>query len=92
MSTVHTLVLLSVVLAVIVVAVVAVALILVRKKLESISQGLATLGSALTTVESEHLKPLEPAVTAINAKFDTILGALPGIGAKAAIVAERRPS
>ncbi|MFN8132134.1 MAG: hypothetical protein U0R70_11360 [Solirubrobacteraceae bacterium] len=92
MSTVHTLVLLSVVLAVIVVAVVAVALILVRKKLESISQGLATLGSALTTVESEHLKPLEPAVTAINAQFDTILGALPGIGAKAAIVAERRPS
>lgn len=92
MSTVHTLVLLSVILAVIVVAVVAAALILVRKKLESISQGLATLGSALTTVESEHLKPLEPAVTAINAQFDTILGALPGIGAKAAIVAERRPS
>lgn len=92
MSTVHTLVLLSVILAVIVVAVVAVALILVRKKLESISEGLATLGSALTTVESEHLKPLEPAVTAINAQFDTILGALPGIGAKAAIVAERRPS
>ncbi len=92
MSTVHTLVLLSVILAVIVVAVVAAALILVRKKLESISEGLATLGSALTTVESEHLKPLEPAVTAINAQFDTILGALPGIGAKAAIVAERRPS
>jgi hypothetical protein len=92
MSTVHTLVLLSVILAVVVVAVVAAALILVRRRLESISEGLATLGSALTTVEAEHLKPLEPAVAAINAQFDTILGALPGIGAKAAVVAERRPA
>jgi hypothetical protein len=30
-------------------------------------------------------------VQAINAQFDVILGALPGIGRKAAIVAERRP-
>ena len=30
-------------------------------------------------------------MTAINAQFDTILGALPGIASKAAIVAERRP-
>jgi hypothetical protein len=35
--------------------------------------------------------PLEGAVTAINAQFDVILGALPGIARKAAIVAERRP-
>ena len=28
---------------------------------------------------------------AINAQFDVILSALPGIGRKAAIVAERRP-
>ena len=28
---------------------------------------------------------------AINAQFDVILSALPGIGAKAAVVAERRP-
>ena len=55
------------------------------------SQDLATLAAALETVESEHLRPLEPAVKAINAQFDVILGALPGIAAKAAIVAERRP-
>ena len=34
-------------------------------------------------VEQEHLTPLEPAVQAINAQFDTILSALPGIAAKA---------
>jgi len=92
MSTTHLLVLLSVLLAVVVVAVLAVALIEVRRRLRSISTGLATLGSALDTVESEHLRPLEPAVKAINAQFDIILGALPGIAAKAAVVAERRPS
>ena len=46
---------------------------------------------ALQGVESEHLRPLEGAVTAINGQFDIILGALPGIASKAAIVAERRP-
>ena len=83
--------LLSVLLAVVVVAVLAVALIEVRRGLRNISQGLGTLASALETVESEHLRPLEPAVKAINAQFDVILSALPGIGAKAAVVAERRP-
>jgi hypothetical protein len=91
MSTTDTLILLSVILAVVVVAVVAVALILVRRGLESISGNLATLAGALTMVEGEHLRPLEPAVVAINGQFDTILGALPGIGAKAAVVAQRRP-
>jgi hypothetical protein len=91
MTRTDTLILLSVLLAIVVVAVVAAALILVRRFLESISGNLATLAGALTTVEGEHLRPLEPAVVAINAQFDTILGALPGIGAKAAVVAERRP-
>ena len=86
-----TLIILSVVLALIVVAVLAGALIKVRRDLEQTSEGLATLAAALTTVESEHLKPLEPAVKAINAQFDTIVGALPGIAAKARVVAERRP-
>ena len=86
-----TYVLLSVLLAVVVVAVLAVALIMVRKGLTAISEGLATLGTALEGVESEHLRPLEPAVKAINAQFDVILGALPDIARKAAIVAERRP-
>jgi hypothetical protein len=91
MSSNDVLVLLSVVLAVIVVAVLAVALIEVRRGLTRISEGLAALGSALQGVEAEHLRPLEGAVTAINAQFDVILGALPGIARKAAIVAERRP-
>jgi hypothetical protein len=91
MSTHDALVILSVVLAVGVVLVLAVALIEVRRGLARISAGLATLGTALQGVESEHLRPLEPAVKAINAQFDIILGALPGIAKKAAVVAERRP-
>jgi hypothetical protein len=87
-----TLIILSVVLAVVVVVVLAAALIKVRTDLEAASEGLAALASALTTVESEHLRPLEPAVKAINAQFDVIVGALPGIASKAAIVAERRPA
>jgi hypothetical protein len=91
MSTNDVLVLLSVILAIVVVAVLALALIEVRRGLTRISEGLAALGSALEGVEAEHLRPLEPAVKAINAQFDIILGALPGIARKAAIVAERRP-
>jgi hypothetical protein len=90
-SSTHLLVLLSVLLAVVVVAVLAVALIVVRGSLTRISAGLATLASALQGVEAEHLRPLEPAVKAINAQFDIILSALPGIAKKAAVVAERRP-
>jgi hypothetical protein len=91
MSDTDLLILLSVVLAAVVVAVVALALIEVRRGLTRISEGLATLGSALQDVESQHLRPLESAVEAINAQFDVILGAFPGIARKAAIVAERRP-
>jgi uncharacterized membrane protein len=91
MSTTHLLVLLSVVLAVVVIAVLAAALIEVRRGLTHISEGLATLGTALEGVEAEHLRPLEGSVKAINAQFDIILSALPGIARKAAIVAERRP-
>ena len=91
MSTTHLLVLLNVVVAVVVVVVLAAALIEIRRGLARISEGLATLASALSGVESEHLRPLEGAVTAINAQFDIILGALPGIARKAAVVAERRP-
>jgi hypothetical protein len=91
MSDTDVLVLLSVLLAVVVVAVLAVALIRIRSDLEAASEGLATLADALETVESEHLRPLEPAVKAINGQFDVIVGAFPGIAAKAAVVAERRP-
>jgi hypothetical protein len=91
MNETHLLVLLSVLIAAVVVVVLASSLIVVRQRLASISTNLATLGDALEGVEAEHLRPLEGAVTAINAQFDIILGALPGIGRKAAIVAERRP-
>jgi hypothetical protein len=84
-------IILSVILAVVVIAVLAVALILVRRDLEAISDGLAQLASALDDVESQHLHPLEPAVRAINAQFEIILSALPGITRKSSIVAERRP-
>jgi hypothetical protein len=84
-------ILLSVLLAVVVIAVLAYALVRVRQGLEATSRDLAALADALEGVEAEHLRPLEPAVKAINAQFDVILGALPGIGRKAAMVAERRP-
>ena len=87
-----TLIILSVLLAVVVIAVLAAALIKVRLDLEATSKDLATLAAALETVEGEHLRPLEPAVKAINAQFDVIVGAFPGIAKKAAIVAARRPS
>jgi hypothetical protein len=86
-----TLTVLSVLLAVVVVVVLATALILIRAGLESAAKNLETLAGALEGVESEHLRPLEPAVRAINAQFDVIVGALPGIASKAAVVAERRP-
>jgi hypothetical protein len=86
-----TLTILSVILALVIVAVLAGALIMIRAGLESASVKLATLAGALEGVEAEHLRPLEPAVKAINAQFDVIIGAFPGIAAKAAVVAERRP-
>lgn len=91
MSTTHVLVLLSVLLAAVVIGVLAVALILVRRGLQSTSATLATLSTALQGVEQTHLRPLEPAVQAINAQFDAILAVLPGVASKAAIVASRRP-
>jgi hypothetical protein len=86
-----TLIILSVLLAVLIIAVLAGALIKIRQDLEKTSEDLATLAGALTMVESDHLRPLEPAVKAINAQFDVILSAFPGIAAKAKVVAERRP-
>jgi hypothetical protein len=85
------LIILSVVLALVVVAVLAWGLIAIRVKLLAASEDLATLATALQSVEAEHLRPLDGAVRAINEQFDVILGAMPGIAAKAALVAERRP-
>jgi hypothetical protein len=91
MSGTHALTLLSVVLAAVVIAVLATALIMVRRGLESASEGLTTLADALEGVESGHLRGLESSVTAINAQFDAVLELIPGIAKKAAIVAARRP-
>ena len=63
-----------------------------RRGLASASANLSTLAGALEGVEAEQLRPLEPAVQAINEQFDIIVSALPGIAAKAAVVAERRPA
>ncbi len=91
MSSTHVLVLLSVVLAAVVIAVLAAALIQVRRGLQSASETLGTLATALQGVEEGHLRPLQPAVQAINTQFDQILAVLPGVASKAKIVAERRP-
>jgi hypothetical protein len=85
------LVILTVLLALVVVIVLAGALTKIRTDLEEASKGLATLATALAGVEAEHLRPLQAAVTAVNAQFEVITGALPGIAKKAAVVAERRP-
>ena len=90
MSSTHLLILLSVVLAVAVVLVLAVALIEVRTRLERIATGLDRLESSLAGVEARNLRPLDAAVRAINDQFSIILGSLPGIARKAAMVAERR--
>jgi hypothetical protein len=42
----------------------------------------------LSSVEEEHLRPLRPAVEAINAQFAGIIGLMPSVAKKAAIVAE----
>jgi hypothetical protein len=83
-----TLYILSVAEAVVLVVVLALALIEIRRRLLDIAKGLGTLGGALTQVEEEHLKPLRPAVEAINAQFDGIIALMPGVAKKAAIVAK----
>jgi hypothetical protein len=81
------LIVLSVAEAVVLVVVLALALIEIRRRLNSIAKGLGDLGDALTTVEAEHLRPLRPAVEAINAQFEGIIGLMPSVAKKAAIVA-----
>jgi len=82
------LIVLSVTEAVVLVVVLALALIEIRRRLDSIANDLNDLGAALTSVEAEHWRPLRPAVEAINAQFDGIIGLMPSVAKKAAIVAE----
>jgi hypothetical protein len=82
------LIVLSVAEAVVLVIVLALALIEIRHRLDSIANDLNDLGAALTSVEAEHLRPLRPAVEAINTQFDGIIALMPSVAKKAAIVAE----
>jgi hypothetical protein len=86
MLSTNLLILLSVVEAVVLIAVLAAALFEIRRRLVVISDGLSTLASALVTVETQHLRPLGGALTAINERAGTLLGLLPVIAGKAEIV------
>ncbi len=83
------LIVLSVAEAVVLVVVLALALIEIRRRLSSIASDLNDLGVALSTVEEQHLRPLRPAVEAINTQFDGIIALMPSVAAKAAIIAEQ---
>jgi len=61
----------------------------VRKRLTTISNGLATLAGALATVESQHLRGLMKWVADVNGPLQVIAGVLPGIAAKAALVVRK---
>jgi hypothetical protein len=88
MLSTNLLILLSVVEAVVLIAVLAAALIEIRRRLVVISDGLATLASALVTVETQHLRPLRGALMDINERAGTLLGLLPVIAGKAEIVVQ----
>jgi uncharacterized protein YoxC len=74
---------------VLLVVILAIALSQVAKRLNTISNGLNTLGGALATVESQHLRPLAKLVADINGPLNTINATLPGIAAKAALVVRK---
>jgi hypothetical protein len=84
------LIVLSVAEAALLVVVLGIALKRIQIRLTRIGEGLGTLGTALNGVETGHLRPLGQCIVDINEKLEVILGALPGIAAKAAIVAARR--
>ena len=58
--------------------------------LNKITQGLDEVIAGVGEIVAKSA-PVNGIVTAINEQFDIILGALPGIASKAAVVAERRP-
>jgi hypothetical protein len=75
--------------AVLLVVILVVALTRVRQGLAGIAGGLSALAGALSTVESQHLRPLGRVVGQINERFATILTVLPGIAGKAAFVVRK---
>jgi hypothetical protein len=61
----------------------------VAKRLEIISEGLGTLGGALATVESQHLRPLFGLVADVNGPLKIIVDTLPVIAGKARLVVRK---
>lgn len=61
----------------------------VAKRLEIISEGLGTLGGALATVESQHLRPLFQLAADVNGPLKIIVDTLPVIAGKAALVVRK---
>ncbi len=71
------------------VLVLAVGLYMVGKRLEIISEGLGTLGGALATVESQHLRPLGKLIADVNGPLKIIVDTLPVIAGKARLVVRK---
>lgn len=71
------------------VIILAIALTQVASRLETISEGLGTLGGALATVESQHLRPLDKLVADVNGPLKIIVDVLPVIAGKAALVVRK---
>jgi len=71
------------------VVILTVALTMVAKRLEIISEGLGTLGGALATVESQHLRPLFKLAGDINGPLKIIVDTLPVIAGKARLVVRK---
>lgn len=83
------LILLSMLEPVLLVVILGIALTMVAKRLEAISSGLGSLGTALATVESQHLRPIEALVNAINPPMKIIVDTLPVIAGKARFVVNK---
>lgn len=88
MST-EVMIVLSMLAAVLLVVILATALTMVGKRLEIISEGLGTLGGALATVESQHLRPLGKLVADVNGPLKIIVDTLPVIAGKARLVVRK---
>jgi hypothetical protein len=80
---------LSMVEAVLLVVILTWALTMVAKRLGIISEGLGTLGGALATVESQHLRPLFGLVADVNGPLKIIVDTLPVIAGKARLVVRK---
>ena len=75
--------------AVLLVVILTWALTMVAKRLGIISEDLGTLGGALATVESQHLRPLFGLVADVNGPLKIIVDTLPVIAGKARLVVRK---